>query len=221
MDDLVIMAVMVFYVLSLIGQARKKKQKGRTATLPDASHESESQYEPDWSYDEPYLKGGLDCEECGFSNEAGSDFCYSCGVSLASGVGKPSPRSGEQSSESMIPDRIWEEILDVVQGPTPNLPEPGTTRQPPSPTRTPRPPPEVRAQIHRVHSAHRAYGTDPSTRPPSEQDGLDPLAVKLSADVVAVRRQLRSKGGGSLRQAVMLTEILGLPAAVRPDRFDE
>ena len=191
MDDLLIMAVMLFYVLSLMGQARKKKQKARTTTLPEASYEPDSEYEPDFSYDEPYE------------------------------VEEASPHSGAESSESMIPDRIWEEILDVVQGPTPNLPEPGTTHRPPSPTRTPRPPPEVRAQVHRVHSAHREYGTDPSTRSPSEQDGLDPLAVKLSADVVAVRRQLRSKGAGSLRQAVMLQEILGVPAAVRPDRFDE
>ena len=199
MDDLLILAVMAFYVMSLIGQARKKKQKGRTTTLPEASYESESEYEPDLSYDEPYE------------------------VEEASPHWPPINQgpAGAESSESMIPDGIWEEILDVVQGPTPNLPEPGATRHPPSQTRTPGPPSEVHAQVHRVHAAHRAYGTDPSTRPPSEQDGLDPLVVKLSADVVAVRRQLRSKGGGSLRQAVMLQEILGVPAAVRPDRFDE
>ena len=47
MDDLLIMAGMLFYVLSLMGQARKKKQKGRTTTLPEASYESDSEYEPD------------------------------------------------------------------------------------------------------------------------------------------------------------------------------
>ncbi len=32
------------------------------------------------------LKGGLDCRECGFSNETGSLFCSSCGVSLSSPI---------------------------------------------------------------------------------------------------------------------------------------
>ena len=32
------------------------------------------------------LKSGLDCRECGFSNETGSRFCSSCGVSLGSPI---------------------------------------------------------------------------------------------------------------------------------------
>ncbi len=80
-------------------------------------------------------------------------------------------------------------------------------------------PAEVRPE-HMVHSAHADYGTDPSERAPSEQDGLDPLARHLSADARAVREQLRSHSAHALRQAVVLQEVLGPPAALRGDRLE-
>ena len=42
---------------------------------------------------------------------------------------------------------------------------------------------------HAIHLSHRGYGTDPSERAPSEQEGLDPLAEFLSADAKAARHQ--------------------------------
>jgi hypothetical protein len=77
------------------------------------------------------------------------------------------------------------------------------------------------AETHIVHRAHKGYGTDPSSRRPSEQDGLDPLATRTSADALAVRAQLRRQGAHALRQAVIFHEILGPPVAIRPDRFEE
>ncbi|MBM4185078.1 MAG: hypothetical protein FJ207_12825 [Gemmatimonadetes bacterium] len=72
---------------------------------------------------------------------------------------------------------------------------------------------------HTIHASHAGYGTDPSARAPSAQDSLDPLARVLGADASAVRGQLRSHGAHALRQAVILHEVLGPPAADRPDRF--
>lgn len=69
---------------------------------------------------------------------------------------------------------------------------------------------------HFVHGSHAGYGTDPSSRARSEQDGLDPLAEYLDSDGVAVRRQLFG-GRAGLRQAFVLKEVLGPPKALRGD----
>lgn len=68
---------------------------------------------------------------------------------------------------------------------------------------------------HRVHDAHRYYGTDPSERPPSMQDGMDPLRETLSEDAKAVREQLMSQSTSALRQAFILREVLGTPVGLR------
>ena len=68
---------------------------------------------------------------------------------------------------------------------------------------------------HRVHQAHAGYGTDPSERPKSFHDTLDPLAQHLSADARAVRDQLRSQNAGALRRAFILREVLGEPLGMR------
>ena len=81
------------------------------------------------------------------------------------------------------------------------------------PVRAPRSVP-ARPQ-HRVHLAHAGYGTDPSERPKSFHDTLDPLAEHLSADARAVRDQLRSRDANALRQAFILREVLGEPLGMR------
>lgn len=70
---------------------------------------------------------------------------------------------------------------------------------------------------HSVHQAHAGYGTDPSARAKSEQDGLDPLATTLSEDARAIRQQLRSHRPSELRRAVILQEVLATPLALRGD----
>lgn len=74
----------------------------------------------------------------------------------------------------------------------------------------------TRRPEHYVHRSHSEYGTDPSSRTASEQDGLDPLAEFLDADGVAVRNQLFG-GRQALRQAFVLKEVLGPPKALRED----
>jgi hypothetical protein len=138
-------------------------------------------------------------------------------------------RSG---SEAMIPGDIWEEIAGLARGRMRQL-----ETQPEAP---PEPPPPVQAtpsatlparlgwgkrtpkvgQAHRVHLSHAEYGTDPSSRTRSAHDQIDPLARGLSADVKAVRKQLRH-GRHALRQAVMLQEVLGPPVSIRPEGFRE
>jgi hypothetical protein len=75
--------------------------------------------------------------------------------------------------------------------------------------------------VHSVHQSHAGFGTDPSARARSEQDGLDPLERRLSADASAVHQQLRTGGRHALRQAFILHEVLGPPVAMRPDRYQE
>lgn len=79
-------------------------------------------------------------------------------------------------------------------------------------SRAPRPPVE-----HRIHLSHAGYGTDPSERAKSEQDDLDPLREFLSEDAKAVRNQLMSQSESSLRQAIILREVLGPPVALRDE----
>ena len=70
---------------------------------------------------------------------------------------------------------------------------------------------------HQIHRTHAEFGTDPSERAPSEQDGLDPFARALSAEAKAVRRQLLSDSASALRQAIVLQEVLGPPKAMQED----
>lgn len=70
---------------------------------------------------------------------------------------------------------------------------------------------------HEIHRSHAGYGTDPSSRARSEQDGLDPLAERMDADAVAVRRQLLGGGRPALRQAMVLKEVLGPPLVLRDE----
>jgi hypothetical protein len=125
------------------------------------------------------------------------------------------------------------------QSPRPQaqLPKPGGARQrkrpaPKSPQRMPPTVPQPRrpalpeptvegAAAHPVHLSHAGYGTDPSDRARAEQDLLAPTRSASAANAVAVREQLRSQGANALRQALILQEVLGPPAASKPDRFSE
>lgn len=152
---------------------------------------------------------------------------------------EPRPRPGAVTL-STVPDGpsgaevaadIWAEIAGLagakvpgdartraIERQSPPLP---VKPEPALPTHRERTPtPVARAPVHRVHLSHAGYGTDPSERAPSEQDGLDPLAETLGKDPAAIRAQLRSHGAHQLRQAIILQEVMGPPAAIREDRFD-
>ncbi|MEM7417834.1 MAG: hypothetical protein AAF389_20260 [Gemmatimonadota bacterium] len=103
------------------------------------------------------------------------------------------------------------------------LPTPSSSRPAPRPVRTRRSEAVTRAKPtrgtprppHRVHDAHRYFGTDPSERPPPIQDGMDPLRETLSEDAKAVREQLTSQSTSALRQAFILKEVLGTPVGLQ------
>jgi hypothetical protein len=94
---------------------------------------------------------------------------------------------------------------------SPPLPEP--VREGPPVTRLPVKATEIGE--HAVHRSHAEYGTDPSSRRRSEQDVMYAPKDQLDADAAAVRRQLLSHSTSSLRQAIILQEVLGPPVAMR------
>lgn len=155
---------------------------------------------------------------------------------------RPTPVDRRPSSETMLPGDLLEQLESLARGRQPerqkgSRPVEPPRRSPPSPT------PIERSEVgtgrgvsgpvgstapvgsrdpigagsveHAVHRSHAGYGTDPSSRAPSEQDGLDPLAERLDADAAAVRRMLYAGGRPALRQAMVLKEVLGPPQALR------
>ena len=152
----------------------------------------------------------------------------------------------EEASETMIPADIWEEIAGLGQGrrepetePADWAPAPPPKPAPkpkPSPAPVPyggarRPPPALRkpaapapspvripaaAEVHRIHRLHSEFGTDPSERTRSEQDWRP--EVRDNRNAKRVRAMLRgSEGTDALKQAFILKEVLGPPAAMKED----
>lgn len=133
---------------------------------------------------------------------------------------------------------IWAEIAGLATGEQERArgePRPAPRTSPPLPAPAPPVEParrpasyveEARARLaaerasvtpapsHKVHLSHAGYGTDPSERAASEQDGLDPLAGHLGANAAAARGQLRG-GAAALRRAIIVREVLDLPVALR------
>lgn len=208
MEELIFFAVIIFFsIVESIARTRKAKRGGGTPTedVPGSSRTTEFEFEPP----EPDLPT-YDAE--------------------------PSYDDRVPSSQTMLPGELLEELaglagrLEKSEARTLDLPN----QSPPLPERTststtvsvrPRSTVSKRPSAsdgqHRVHLAHVGYGTDPSTRARSEQDGLDPLAEYLSSDAKAIRKQLRSHEKHALRQAVVLQEVLGPPASLKRDRFSD
>jgi hypothetical protein len=245
MEELIFIAVIIFFsILESIARKRKARSGG-TPQIPGEPETEEAEwrvprggrgtasrggrarapsYEPP-SYEAPTRDTGssyddLEPEER-VSREVLPEYARPHGTSVG-GAARP-------GSEGMIPADIWEEIAGLARGRVRELetkpkPRPSPV-SPPAPAPLPVPArdawgkrtPKV-GQAHPVHRAHAYFGTDPSERPPST---FDRLARSLSADAAAVRRQLRADGRHALRQAVMLQEVLGPPASLKPDRFSE
>ena len=205
MDGLIFLGVLIFFSM-LDAALRKKKAAGGGLQLPPPE---------EWEEEETH---GVD--PGGIPGEAQTQYAEPYGVQHG-----PAPTT----SEALIPKDIWEEVAAIAAGS-------GPTEPPPEPE--PEPEPEFTAlqrsrqrdpvvprsrmrdvsdASHLVHRAHDGFGTDPSERAPSEQDGSDRLAQHLSADASAIRKQLGSLDGHELRQAMILHEVLGPPAAYRED----
>lgn len=211
MEELIFFAVIIFFsIIDSIARSRKKKQQmGTGAPVPkktdarerqrsvprydtERTHEAQRTYEAERTYEHQPTYD--------------ADPSYDDAPSYEDDVPE------EAGSQAMIPSDIWEEIAGLARGRTP------------APTK-PAPPPSVEVAppvaTHLVHRSHSGYGTDPSTRARSEQDGMDPLGTQTSADALAVRRLLRRGGRHALRQAVIFHEILGPPVAIRSVRYEE
>lgn len=242
MEELIFFAVIIlFSILESVARSRKKKAGGGTPQIPGEWEPEADEDEEAWRSDsgsEPARRDMRGSEvptydaERSRSEEAGAAEISTertlPGYTRPYGTTAGTERSGTSGSEGMIPADIWEEIAGLAERPearkrkTP--PPTGPERQPARPRVESKRPPlrpartqAPAARTHRVHLAHADYGTDPSSRPRSEQDGLDPLARGLSADAAAVRRQLRDGGRHALRRAVILQEVLGPPASMRRD----
>ena len=222
MDELIFFGVIIaFSILDSIVRGKKKGQKGTDGIpIPEAQAWEPAEveaYQPTYdeepSYDDERRVSGL---------EANRQYAE--------------PPLTEP--ELAIPKDLWEEIaalaggrLPVDQAPEPevNLPFVVEPQLPVDPSESERarrralraqPARRVERSIgrtkeHRVHGSHRGYGTDPSSRAPSEQDDLDPLAETLSRDAATARALLQGHDMHSLRQAIILQELLGPPAAFR------
>ena len=213
MEQLIFIGILILFSI-LESAARKRKQQGTGLPAPrePAPWDQESWEEDRWGDD------GIDVSVDDLPSYDGNptfDDRVEAGASA--------------SSEGMIPADIWEEITGLAQDRVPVRREPEEPTLPSSqPWNPPIPPspqpwsppaplgaPRVPEPAHKVHLAHAGYGTDPSTRPPSEQDGLDPLRVRANAATRAVREQLRRGGAQALRQAIILQEVLGPPVVLR------
>jgi hypothetical protein len=223
MEPFIIFAIIIAF--SIMDSIARKKRAGMQ--LPPGPDESEGVgVRAQWPQGRPTRDADVSYDDVEIRREAAA----------------PAPTS----SEAMVPAEIWEEIIGLASGskgarPVPKpAPRPvarqGATRPTPTPivrskpvkpvraTRTaPAPPAEASESdaIRSVHLSHREFGTDPSQRSRSAQDGLDPLRRERGADPTSARHQLRSKAKHALRQAVILHEVLEPPVALQPDRYSD
>lgn len=132
----------------------------------------------------------------------------------------PPPRPQQRRTPAPSPKRVPVPQRPIPKAEPRRAPLPSQAPKAPKPTTAPPPEPAPEGvAAHVVHESHVGYGTDPSARPPSAHDRMDPLARALGADASAARAQLRNQGAHALRQALILHEVLGPPAAEREDRF--
>jgi hypothetical protein len=237
MDGLVFLVVIV--VFSLLEGVLRKKKAAQQARLSGQAPD-DGQYGPTQDGQLEDGRYGLVQEqfEATYDGEPSYDddppaYDEAHGILEYSNQYTEAPPSKPAPSETLIPKDVWEELAALVSGaqpqasdlerPAPPAPRAETTAV----ARTETTAVTQRATRglttrpeHIVHDAHAAYGTDPSQRAPSEQDGLDPLAEHLGADARAVHQLFASRDSHALQQAIILQEVLGLPAAFRGDPYD-
>ena len=233
MEELIFFAVIIFFsiVESIVRsrRARRGEVEGEgEVTLPDSDrmerYEPRSRtpdvehlptYDADPSYDDLATSGGR-----GGRRDQPTPM---------RGDGRVEER-GRPSSEMLSAD-LLEELAEMAS--RRSREGEGGRRRRPRPLRVPRQspplpepvqegPPVTRLPVkateigeHTVHRSHAEYGTDPSSRRRSEQDVMFAPTDQLDADAAAVRRQLLSHSTSSLRQAIILQEVLGPPVAMR------
>lgn len=244
MDQLIFFGVIIFFsILESIARSRRAKRQKEQGEAPPADDRYEFEwaqkspeelptYDDDPSYDDQPSYDDLAIEQPRQPSR---------GAATRPGEEKPSTETvlpGNLFEElAALADQLEAEKQKArtirLPKQSPPIPAPEPSRPAPAPRPTPsRTPARVRSRPlarpghahratgparpdHEVHRAHALYGTDPSERPPSEQDGMDPLREMLSEDARAVRDQLRSQSQSALRQAFILKEVLGTPLGMR------
>jgi hypothetical protein len=233
MEQLILVAVIVvFSILEAAARRQKRRQGGAGAGSPplpeEWAEEPESRREP-----QPASSYESYDHDPSFDDAVEEPF-----QRRIEGDASPGRQAGEErtpaprSSEDLIPRDIWEEIAALARGerPTGSRPPPAPRKEPaspaPPPSRIHRVPQEPRGSArhpvparasHPVHDTHPELGRPVSERltsPARRTAGSRP-----GKDVQAVRRLLAG-GGTSLRQAVILQDILGPPASQRRDPGD-
>lgn len=246
MDELIFFAVIIFFsIVESIARSRKAKRgEGSTGAERPDFPESDSRveslpevptYDRDPSYDDhvetaPPAPAARRPLEAPRSAGGGTTAPSSSEVLLPGDLlqelerlaGRPQPRSSLPGSASRpAPKRVEVPPPKPVERPLPTAGGVVVRRTPPAPVRKTvpkaRPLPFGTHGEHPVHLAHRGFGTDPSSRAPSREDNLDPLAEYLGEDAKAVRSQLRSRSASELRRAIILREVLGAPVALRDE----
>ena len=228
MEEVIFFAVIIaMSVIDSIVRSRKAKRAGEGAEQGADPGAAESPWDPgevalptyddDPSYDEGRS----------YDDDPSYDDAVRGGVEVRS-VDVPSPPAERSSTELLagdflerlagLADERLKGRMEKAQERPPAILVPRQSPPLPSPSRS-RGSVVPRGEEHLVHLSHAGFGTDPSERARSEQDGLDPLAESLSADARAVRRQLLDHDPHSLRQALVLQEILSPPAALSNPRF--
>jgi hypothetical protein len=221
MDGWVFIVVIVLFSL-LDGVLRKQKAARAAEALPPGQepepggHEPMYDAEPSFDEQHAYEPPSFD-DRPSYDEEIDDDVAEYSSPSTAVSRSTPAPPT------PLIPRDIWEEeiagLVSGVQASEPPAP-PEPRREATTVARRASFQPTTPEQEHFVHRSHADYGTDPSSRAPSEQDGLDPLARHLGADAGAAHKLLSSGDPHALRRAIILQEILGPPAAFRGDPYE-
>lgn len=228
MDGFVFVVVIVLF--SLLEGVLRKRKAGRM--LPPGQSPEDESYEvtQEEAYLPPYDDDPSYDDQPSYDDRPSHDDrladYHSPTERTAQSLGpsQVAPPVGPSESEALTKP-LWEEVSGLAAGRSvvsPTSEQPATLVPRSEPTAVSRGPSrEVQARPeHFVHRSHAGYGTDPSTRAASEQDGWDSRAQRLGADAGAVHALFASGDPHALRQAIILQEVLGPPAALRGDPYD-
>lgn len=224
MEELIFFGILIaFSILDAIAR-KKKRQQGGGARIPTPEEWEEDEWVdddlPTYDADPSYDDGTEDPD--GIPGEPLPRYAkpYGAGRREERLAGPARPK-GPSSSEGMVPSDIWEEIEALARGEARTPPPPSPTRPAPGsqsePGRGPAPPPKAE-EMHPVHRTHPGLG-----KPISQRTGVGRVEDVTPGPTLGPQarkaRRLVMRGGVSLRQAVLMREVLGPPVAFRDDPF--
>ena len=223
MEQFIFIGVIVLFSI-LDGIAKKKKreaqkaQQAQQASYQTTPEEADGEWQPAGeelqSFDAGPSVGDYVEDDDGIPGETLPRYTQPYG----SDSQPPEPAAG--GAQGLIPQDIWEEIAALAAGRPAPQPEPQQAylvpAPAPAPVQEPRPTRGPDRPEHRAHRAHAKYGTPVSERlQPMDRPEMH-QGPGLSPEIRSVRHLLAG-GSTSLRQAVILQEVLGSPVTLRDD----